>query len=262
MRKLFALSLLLLGAFVLLGAQGITLGKGATYGKGMTISPGASGGGAAVFSYVNGAVTIGGCGSTYPCSISYSATAGNLLIVDSYIQDAGAGTTSGVSDNGSSGGSTYVAFFNHLDALAGGNGTPSEWYTLAAASGVTTITVAATGTHTGGTFTVREYHRTSGTWAIDQQSILATGTGTTTTCNSITTSANPVLVSGYLWQNTDATHTFTGSSGYTVRENGLSPSNGVVVGSADDIFTATGTYQASGTTTVSVTWACYTTSFK
>ena len=178
-------------------------------------------GGGPTFTYVGGAVTAGGCASTYPCSVSYTPTAGNLVIVDSYIQDAGAGTTTGASDNGTS---SWIQIFNAHDALAGANGTPSEWATLSSSGAVTTITVAATGTHTGGTFTVREYHRTSGSWATDQAvSAVATGTGLTATCNSVTTSANPVLISGYLWQNTDATHTFTGAGSYTVRQNGLAP---------------------------------------
>ncbi len=80
MRKLFALTLLILGAFVLLGAQGITLGSGATYGKGMTISPGSSGGG--------GSPTIDNtCNSGNPvlaasftCTMTISASSKEVLV--------------------------------------------------------------------------------------------------------------------------------------------------------------------------------------
>ena len=102
MRKLFALTLLLLGAFVLLGAQGITLGKGATYGKGMTISPGAAGLAPAFVQYA----PVGychGCGiATTTTTFTTSNVTANHYIVGALSWNAATGSISSVADGGDS----------------------------------------------------------------------------------------------------------------------------------------------------------------
>ena len=91
MRKLFALTLLILGAFVLLGAQGITLGKGATYGKGMTISPGSSGGGGAK-ALIQHKATNDGASPLTLTNLTSPVSAGDTLVIVVLASDFGGST--------------------------------------------------------------------------------------------------------------------------------------------------------------------------
>src|SRR5665213_1467357 len=75
------------------------------------------GGGTTTFTVV-GSTNIN-CVSTYPCAVSYAATAGNAVCVDGIFVDNGAGATLGVTDNGSS---SYTSIFQATDAVSGGNG--------------------------------------------------------------------------------------------------------------------------------------------
>ena len=78
MRKLFALTLLILGAFVLLGAQGLTLGKGATYGKGMTISPGSAASAPSIDNTCNSGNPVSA--ASFTCTMTISASSKEVLV--------------------------------------------------------------------------------------------------------------------------------------------------------------------------------------
>ena len=212
MRKLFALTLLLLGAFVLLGAQGITLGKGATYGKGMTISPGSSGGGGGATFVNSGFSVITACAAAATsCSVTYSPVAGHQLYVG--IVESAAQAVTSVTDNGGSGGSTYVSLWSRV-SVNSGNQFLHMYCTSSIASSVTTITSNGGGQ----AVMVMEFSGDAGACTIDQSNLtplLNSATHNwTTSATSATTNANDIAF-GFFYDVTIDTSTYTGTNGYT-----------------------------------------------
>ena len=238
MRKLFALTLLLLGAFVLLGAQGITLGKGATYGKGMTISPGTSGGGG--FSPVY--LTSGNCvsGGT-SCTVTLSVTAGQFAVCNGGDSAASSPVTT-CSDTNTD--PFHYPTSNPFNGTTGSAGFGFATMGTTNASEVFTCNAANSGGYFGCVVAIYSGTPTSG-WDVAiaganvSTSPFAGGT-TATTAN-----ANELAVGSCVLSNSDS-YTWTGTNGWTFR-NGITSSPYPIIAYFDLVLTSTGTQQVTAT---------------
>jgi hypothetical protein len=157
-----------------------------------------------------------------PAAVTYSPTPGNLVVVDVYNFDYGDGVALGIEDNASG---VWGTAFRIIDGVVCGDsgsftnsGTVYTFYQLAAASGITTITITAGGS-VGGVIIISEYNTTSGYWNFDLASRYAAGSGLTTIANAISTLATNLVVHGFVWQTSSDAYTFTGSSGSTITTN-------------------------------------------
>lgn len=217
-----------------------------------------------VFSVVSPANTAMNCVGTFPCTLSYSPSAGNALRVDVYLADNGAGYTISVADDASGGSSTYTQIFQHTDAITGFNASAAQFVALnvKAAANITVSISGSGATHIGG-FNLVEYHRTSGSWATDQSSALTTFSSVTSqSCTAITTTGTPSMAMYWILNQDDATHGFTGASSYTNEANNGLSTNGNVLGSGDLIQTSPGSTTPATTTLAAVSGSCYSSSIK
>ena len=235
MRKLFALTLLILGAFVLLGAQGLTLGKGATYGKGMTISPGTSGGGSPTFiqaaqnHYTSVTTTIqvgNGVGSGWSTG---NVGSGHTLVV---VANFSGTTTFTAADTLS----TSFTCITATSGLTAGNFFICVGKTTS--SGADEITVTA-GANVAAYPVAFEFSNVS-TGSLDQHASGNVAACTSCTLASITTLQGTGVTFGC--GGTDAANaTFTAGATYTLPTNGTISASGQAVGCEYLITSATGT---------------------
>ena len=252
MRKLFALTLLILGAFVLLGAQGITLGKGATYGKGMTISPGSTSVSAPTF--VQDTYNTSSCaGGPATCSVAAITTTTNhaLYVQVMYLHTA---TLTNITDTcGTSGGATntYTSDFTYstgsfyfsqvlhtivgygkscvVTANYGGTGANTEIY-VAEISGTNLTTPVV-----------------SGQAIIADQSAPGTGANAVTSGNITTTGTNTLIIAS-VEQCTGSPDSFSAGTGFTLSQNPGIIGN-CTVGSEYQTFASIGSIAGTFTTT-------------
>lgn len=191
-------------------------------------------------------------GST--CTLTYSPTAGNFLLV-AFVHDAGTTVTS-VVDNGASGGSTYAAGLSDV-FNTNSNYRFNIYYTMAAAASVSSITITVSGS-TGVGCIVSEYSGVATASALDVVSAEADGTGTTQTSNSVSPQAGDLEFG--LFFNLTSTAAFTATSPFTLVSNRTITFNGVNFALTDQLNASTST--AGATTAGSVDWAAYIATFK
>jgi hypothetical protein len=203
---------------------------------------------------------VGGTSASYtslltPKVVSYTATAGNLLVVDVWDYDGGTAVPLTISDNGS--GVWGVSNVNY-DLL--GSGSNFQFYSLSAASGITTISLAGTAACSG-VITVSEYSTTTGYWNLDQvTSIGSSASSQPITLPNIYTSASNLVVHGAVTSGTYS-GTFSGSGGYTLSINQSSSVAAVVMGVGHGIQTSSGTYAFAASLSASGTSSGFATSF-
>jgi hypothetical protein len=225
--------------------------------------PAPTSGGGATLTYV-GSNTKWCAGGSFPsevCALSYSATNANLLIADLECNDP---TTSQnptlTTDNGSS---TWANGF--VDGTNVFGYYFREDYTLAAAGSLTTVSGHCGASSASATLTIREYHRTSGSWTFGgAPSGVTTGlSNTVATGNSVTPTASvPALISGGFF-NRSSSSNWGNSGSFTNRTNIQDSTTGETVGTSDEIITsASGSYAAVASQGSNVNWAAWTTWFK
>jgi len=171
------------------------------------------------------------CGTTNPCTVTYTPTAGNFLVVHAQSSSLAA---SSVSDNGA--GSSYSSAFV--------NGGSSSWYTASVGTSVTAISVNYSGSNDSVAIVV-EYSGVSPSSPLDQtNATVATGSGTTATATAVTTTQANELLIGWFANFIPSNFTASGSGwGNTVNVTLSS----TVLAATDKIVSATGTYDATAT---------------
>lgn len=240
MRKLFALTLLILGAFVLLGAQGITLGKGATYGKGMTISPGSSGGGSTVAFLGPAGTPVRQAGASFSSAFSVPTGGTNVvafaavawdtaaaLSITSITYGGNAMTSCGAAVNSST---VYVQLFYLINPPTGSNtlaisataGTNEIYANLVAFQGVNQTTPVRPGTYT-------------------------TASGGSGYSITISSNANDLTMAAISSSGAITSTNQTSDGIITTGTNGLGSDHATVASvSVTDTWTATGTFALAG----------------
>lgn len=216
-------------------------------------------GSGAVYTYVGtGKSSNGAFSSVTPVNVTYSATAGNLLIVDYFF--GASGTLSGATINGNDSNSdSFSTAYNDTTSVGGGQSF-GEYYLCVASSGITSVGLKATG-GTGSVeanVIVREYSYTGGTCALDQVSSVGTGTGTTFTAGSITPTVTHSLVSAFFHQN--VSQAASSSSPFTARNDIGDGAAGLAV--ADDIVSTNAAISGKAAVSGSATYFGYTVNYK
>jgi hypothetical protein len=208
------------------------------------------------YTYVGSGKNASNCGGS-PCTATYSATAGNLLIVDYEVNLTGATLNGYDNVNGSTG---YSQAFKDTADVSGY--TFGEYFITSSASGVTTVGISYTGgSGSGGSIvTVREYSGSGGTRGLDKVSLVGTGSSTTLTAGTTaaTTYTNE-LISGMFFD-TNNSQAATGSGGYTDR---IDVGDGArSIHSADKSVTSTAAYTATATVSSSSTYYGFTITYQ
>lgn len=260
MRKLFALTLLLLGAFVLLGAQGITLGKGATYGKGMTISPGSSGGGGAKALIQHKATAVGNSPLTLT-NLSSAVSVGDtvaIVVVDGNSGGGGA-TTLSITVNTSN---TYYSATNC--SLTVGETTTTRIFWIPYAN-ITTNPPVIVATDSGGSShmyaSVREYSNVALQTTDDGDACQTapTSTNSQTTPTFSSTGSSDVLLEGFIDLNgVGCPCSYTASSPWSSANlDQVEDGGGNIYGITDNLNVAAGTQHGALTAvgTASALWS-------
>jgi len=216
-------------------------------------------GGGATYTYVGTAKNaVGAFSSVTPLNISYSATAGNLLVVDYFFGASGtlSGATYKATDNNSD---TFSTAYNDTTSVGGGQNF-GEYYLCVASSGITTVGLSATG-GTGNVEAnaiVREYSYTGGTCSLDQVSSVGTGTGTTFTAGSITPTVSNSLVSTFFHQN--VSQACSASGAFTARNDIGDGADGLCT--LDDIVSSNATLSGTAAVSGSASYYGYTVNYK
>lgn len=168
----------------------------------------AQGGGAPTFIGSGGNV-VGACiAAATSCSVTYSPSAGNALYVG--IVYASAHVPTSVTDNGSSGGSSYAASTT-ASSVNGGNQFLIWYCTASTAASVSTVTV------NGGGQSVMIMEFSGSGCSVDQANTTAkvvSSTSFSSNATSATTNAIDVAL-GLAYNVTTQNPTWTGTSGYT-----------------------------------------------
>ena len=205
---------------------------------------------------------VGGTSASYtslltPKVVSYTATAGNLLVVDVWNYDSDTAVPLTVSDSGSGVWSRSNVNFDP----SSGSASAHQFYCLSAASGVTTISLAGT-TVCSGAIIISEYNTTSGYWNLDLVGQLtATSSSTSVVLGVVATAATNLIVHGFIVQGSNTTTTFSGASGYTIDINQSSVAAAANLASGHAVETSSGNYTFSATASTSLNSLGFATSF-
>jgi hypothetical protein len=223
---------------------------------GTSVFPGAG----LTLTYIGGATA--NCHTVTTCAVTYSPTAGNLVVVDIQVDDTTAANPPSLTTDNSS--STYVnRFASGQDPT--GNFYFNEDSALAISSAVTTITAHLGSGTNGSIIIVTEYHRTSGSWTFDSVTTLlrVTSPSTSQTCSSLTPSSGvPAIVAGMFYTATGQ-DAFLGSGSYVLRKTAADIYDGNQSGVTSQIVgTTSGSYAAAATNGTSVTYECYTVAYR
>jgi hypothetical protein len=192
--------------------------------------------------------------------VTYSPTAGHFLAVWWYQRNNGAVTS--MTDNGAGGcASGYTAAFNN------GAGFPNEsqalYYCCSVGTGVTTITGSATNESGHAAMFVAEFSGVATANCLrNTTSSAAAGTGTTATSGSVTATAGDLGL-GLFGQSNDSSHTFSASgAGWNLAKNQAESQGGSYLGGTYNTSISGGSQTAVATTSASVTWVAYISTFK
>jgi hypothetical protein len=184
----------------------------------------------------------GGNGSSIAATFAATPTAGNLLIAVA-------------ANRGSSTPSTPAGWSVAIDESASSPG-QVIFYKIAGASEAATVTIGGYSTATRLGLQLYEYSGVDRRAPLDQTASSSGSSATpSTAATAVTTSANEVLVAGFVLDSSDTFASWTSS--FTERndfQNGGAPSSAASYAGADRIVSAPGTYSTGATATGSAAW--------
>jgi hypothetical protein len=204
-----------------------------------------------------GTPTSKDCASATTCVLTYTATAGDGLLI--FVMDNGTATVNTPTDNAAGGSSTYTSLFSGACNPPTGAYNCGLWIACNVKA-FTTITANFSVADVGAMM-VAEYTGQSTTACNDVVSTAATGTGTAMTAGTTATTAQAAeLVAGAFL--IDALVTITGSGAYPIVKSQQCSGCGATIGLTDQIVSSTGTFAALGTVSASSAWTGRTATIK
>jgi membrane-bound inhibitor of C-type lysozyme len=190
------------------------------------------------------------CASATTCTVTYSPTAGNGLVV--FVQDNATATISSVTDNAAGGSSTYTSIFSGACNTSGS--TYNCGLYVACNVKAATVITANFSVADAGAIIVSEYTGQALATCGDQTSASVTGSSTAFTSGTTgtTTQAAELIIGAFLWDGGTTLNATSGSYNHIKDQN--CSTCGSSIGLMDQIVASTGTFSATATAAATTTY--------